>query len=42
MMVLLAGGKPWVKFKQLFEKTIQGFYARGHICAIGRIAPSKM
>jgi len=27
MVLLLAGGKPWVKFKPLFEKTISGFYA---------------
>jgi hypothetical protein len=27
MMLLLAGRKPRVKFKQPFEKTIRGFYA---------------
>jgi len=25
MVLLLAGGKPWVKFKRSFEKTIAGF-----------------
>jgi len=27
MVLLLAGGKPSIKFKQLFEKTVSGFYA---------------
>jgi hypothetical protein len=37
MVLLLAGGKPWVKFKQPFEKKqFRDSTPEGHICAIAR------
>jgi hypothetical protein len=34
MVLLLAGGKPWAKFKQAFEKQFQDSTPEGHIYAI--------
>jgi len=37
MVLLLAGGKPWVKFKQVFEKKqLRDSTPEGHIRAIAR------